>query len=197
MNFTLNPALSEDLVFQAQSFAHKAHDSIKQTRKYSGEPYWMHVDSVAQIVSEVSQDKNMIMAAYLHDVLEDVEPLDVTGFFQAHVIANSFGEKTLQLVWELTDHFPKTLRPGWNRAQRKAAETARIAVTSPQSKTIKLADIIDNTAGIVKHDPDFARVYLREVWDVLMVIKEGDAVLWEMARKQISTEAQKLGIILK
>ena len=58
----------------AKEFAHAAHDSIKQVRKYTGEPYWNHTDAVAEVVASVGGTEDMVMAAHLHDVLEDVTP---------------------------------------------------------------------------------------------------------------------------
>jgi hypothetical protein len=68
-----------------------------------------------------------------------------------------------------------------NRKARKALDRAHTAKASPAAKTIKLADLIDNTKSIVEHDPEFARVYLAEKAALLEVLKEGDQVLWAMA----------------
>lgn len=52
---------------------------------------------------------------------------------------------------------------------------------SPAAKTIKLADLIDNTRSIVERDPKFAQIYLAEKALLLEVLREGDATLWAMA----------------
>jgi hypothetical protein len=84
------------------------------------------------------------------------------------------------LVEQLTD----VSRPeDGNRAKRKAIDRAHTAKASPEAKTIKLADLIDNTRSIVELDPGFAKIYLVEKVLLLEVLQEGDAGLWEMARR--------------
>jgi hypothetical protein len=70
-----------------------------------------------------------------------------------------------------------------NRAKRKNMDREHIAKASLQAKTIKLADLIDNTRSIVEHDPKFAKVYLTEKALLLEVLREGDSFLWSMAHK--------------
>ncbi|HET8688145.1 MAG TPA: hypothetical protein VFM18_16035, partial [Methanosarcina sp.] len=53
---------------------------------------------------------------------------------------------------------------------------------SPQAKTIKLADLIDNTSSIVEHDKDFAKIYLAEKKLLLEVLHDGDMKLWLLAQ---------------
>ena len=36
-----------------------------------------------------------------------------------------------------------------------------------EAKLIKLADLIDNSPGIIRHDPEFARVWIPEKWAIL------------------------------
>jgi hypothetical protein len=57
-----------------------------------------------------------------------------------------------------------------NRAERKDAEARRLGRVSLEARVIKLADINDNTSSIVAHDPNFAKVYLREKAFVLAMI---------------------------
>jgi hypothetical protein len=72
-----------------------------------------------------------------------------------------------------------------NRAARKAIDLAHTAKASPAAKTIKLADLIDNTRSIVERDPDFAKVYLQEKARLLEVLQEGDPTLMAMAREYL------------
>jgi (p)ppGpp synthase/HD superfamily hydrolase len=178
----------------AKAFAHEAHDSINQKRKHTSEPYWVHTDAVAELVASVGGTEDMIIASHLHDVLEDVQPLDKTGIYQAHVIGGRFGENVLRLVWELTDVFTKAHRPAWNRKKRKEEEHKRVAGISVEAKTIKLADIINNTESIVAHDPDFAKVYLAEIMETLPVLSEGNSSLLNRAAMQSVAAFATLGI---
>lgn len=71
-----------------------------------------------------------------------------------------------------------------NRAARKAIDRAHTAQESAEVKTIKLANLIDNSHCIVARDPDFAKVYLAEKAALLEVLGEGegDPTLFAMAQ---------------
>ncbi len=94
-------------------------------------------------------------------------------------IRDAFGDLVADLVGDLTD----VSKPSdGNRAARKAIDRHHTELASPQAKTIKLADLIDNTRSIVQYDPDFAKVYLVEKALLLEVLREGDATLFEIAQ---------------
>jgi (p)ppGpp synthase/HD superfamily hydrolase len=177
---------------EAKAFAHEAHNRINHKRKYSGEPYWTHTDAVADIVASIGGTGEMIMAAHLHDILEDVTPKYPA--FSEGQIKVLFGEKVLQLVKELTDVYTKVDYPDLNRAQRHAKERERIDKISVEAKTIKLADLINNTASIVEHDKDFAKVYLKEKLELLPYLADGDSSLLQRASIQIMLGCIALGI---
>ncbi len=114
---------------KAKEFAEKAHASIDQKRKYTGEPYIVHPIEVAAIVATVTEDEAMIAAAYLHDTVEDTETT-------LEIIEMEFGSDIAALVEQLTD--VSRLEDG-NRAQRKALDLVHTSKASPRAKTIKLA----------------------------------------------------------
>ena len=64
-----------NLIAKAKLFAHNAHDSINQRRKYTDQPYWVHTDAVADTVAAYGGTATMVAAANLHDVLEDVSSI--------------------------------------------------------------------------------------------------------------------------
>ena len=68
--------------------AKEAHEG--QTRS-SGEPYIIHPVAVARILAEMHLDNETLMAALLHDVIEDTE---VTK----EELAAQFGETVAELV---------------------------------------------------------------------------------------------------
>ena len=147
-----------NLTNKAMTFAKAAHDSINHKRKYTNEPYWIHPERVAKIVASVCTDQAVIAAAWLHDVLEDVAPKNRD--YDEAAIKETFGEKVLTLVLEVTD--VSTLSDG-NRATRKAIEREHLAAASANGKLIKLADLIDNVEDLSKNDPNFANVFKKEV----------------------------------
>jgi (p)ppGpp synthase/HD superfamily hydrolase len=150
---------------EALEFARESHGS--QTRKYSHEPYIEHPKRIAEMVRSVPHTKAMICAAYLHDVVEDTP---VSG----EEIARRFGKEVARLVHELTDEFMKEKYPNLNRKERKKRETGRQAEMSPEAKTIKLADVIDNTRDIIKNDKDFASRYIPEMEALVEVLQGGN-----------------------
>ena len=167
----MNPAGLTPLEHRAQSYATRAHAAVEQVRKYTGEPYINHPAAVVELVRTVPHTPEMIAAAWLHDVVED------TGV-ELDDIAFHFGPQVAALVEMLTD----VSRPlDGNRAARKAIDCAHTAQASPEAKTIKLADLIDNSKSIMAHDPGFAKTYLKEKALLLEVLREGNADLWKAA----------------
>ena len=162
---------------EALEFATKAHGD--QMRKYSKEPYIEHPKRVAEIVRTVPHNSEMICAAYLHDVVEDT-PVEIEE------IEKKFGKKVAQLVHELTDEYMKINYPHLNRRARKDKEVERQADMSKDAKTIKLADVIDNTPDIVKNDPGFGRKYLYEMEKLTRVLVGGNKELFERARREVA-----------
>ncbi len=142
-----------DSIARAMAFGESAHQG--QKRKYTHDDYWVHPMAVAQLVKDKGGSDIMIIAALLHDTVEDTattlnDVKDYFGFFVA------------TLVEELTDVYTHEAYPDWNRAKRKSAEADRLATISDEAKLIKWCDLADNTRSIVEHDPGFAAVYLRE-----------------------------------
>ena len=159
------------LVQRAILFATEAHQG--QTRKYTGEPYIVHPLEVMEIVKTVSHTQEMLAAAVLHDVVEDT---DAT----LSDIWNEFGYKVRQLVADLTDI---SVPSDGNRKARKHLDLIHTAKALPQSKTVKLADLISNSKSITEHDPKFAKVYMKEKAALLKVLTEGDPTLYARAKK--------------
>jgi hypothetical protein len=60
-----------DLIAAPAAFATEAHERIDQRRKYTNQPYQEHLKAVAELVAEVTDDAEMIAAAWLHDTVED------------------------------------------------------------------------------------------------------------------------------
>lgn len=175
-----------DLVRKARRYATEAHSRINHRRKYSLEPYDVHLKDVADIVASVTDDAEMIAAAWLHDVVEDTP----ASFID---VEREFGHALAELVGELTD----VSRPSdGNRATRKAIDRARLAGVSRRAKTIKLADLIDNRRDVCGHDPEFARVYLTEMASLLEVLGDGDQTLYSRARTLLEKNSARLGLSL-
>ncbi len=175
-----------DLIERAKDYATMAHQRIDQRRKYSKQPYEVHLQAVATLVAGVTDDEEAIAAAWLHDTVEDT-PATLED------IEENFGQSVAELVEELTD----VSKPSdGNRAKRKALDRSYLAQASPRAKTVKLADLIDNCRDIARHDKRFAKVYLVEMGALLEVLGDGDEKLYQQASRLYTDHMQKLGLPL-
>lgn len=169
-----------DIIEDARRFAEYHHHG--QVRKYTGEPYANHLRAVADLVASVSGTPDMVAAAWLHDVIEDTD----VGWSE---LRRYFPDDVVEHVAYLTD----VSRPeDGNRAKRKAMDREWISQARPDTKTIKLADLIDNTQSIVEHDPEFARVYLREKAALLEVLRPGNSALYTVALKILRDSTSRM-----
>jgi guanosine-3',5'-bis(diphosphate) 3'-pyrophosphohydrolase len=175
-------------------FAEDGHKSINQVRKYNGEPYFNHCLEVANIVSSVNNEEDVLIAAATHDLEEDVAPLNPN--YNLSAITRFFGPIVAHFVLELTDVYTKEAYPQFNRAKRKSLERERIGQISNESKTIKLADLLSNTKSIVEHDKGFAITYIKEKLELLPYLQGGDLTLYVTAEAQANKAAQELDIRL-
>ncbi len=173
-----------ELVKQAREFATVAHQRINHRRKYTKQPYEVHLKSVAQIVASVTDDEEMIAAAWLHDTVEDTAATH-------YDIEQQFGKGVHDMVYALTDI---SKQGDGNRATRKGIDRAHLARASVRAKSVKLADLIDNLRDICKHDAKFAKVYLQEMSALLEVLGEGDEALLRRAGRELCRCSGKLGL---
>lgn len=159
-----------EMVERARVFSTAAHKAVGQLRKYTNEPYIVHPEEVARIVSAVpGATEEMIAAAWLHDVVEDTDVTVVD-------VWNEFGCVVASYVHWLTN--PSTKEDG-NRAVRKGIDREHIRNAPAEVKTIKLADLMSNCSSIMEHDVSFARVYLEEKRLMMEVLREGDSGLFK------------------
>ncbi len=83
-----NPQANTEDIVAAYKCAYNAHGSQK---RLSGEPYIIHPIAVAEILADMEMDNDTIIAALLHDVVED------TGYTSCD-ISERFGASVAELV---------------------------------------------------------------------------------------------------
>ncbi|GFO66670.1 hypothetical protein GMLC_02490 [Geomonas limicola] len=176
--------MTNDLIQRARLYATEMHERINQRRKYTHQPYPVHLKAVADLVAQVGCEPEVVAAAWLHDTVEDTP-----ATFEE--LERDFGKVVMTLVAELTDI--SRVSDG-NRAARKEIDRRHLAAASPRAKTVKLADIIDNTRDIARHDPRFARTYLPEMFQLLEVLTEGNTKLYQKAQRAVTECARSLGL---
>ena len=164
------------VVQRAADYARAAHESIDQRRKFTNKPYIVHPTAVAEIVTSITDDTDMICAAWLHDVVEDT-PRTLAQ------IEDEFGKPIATLVAELTNIAADSQG---NRAKRAEINRTHTGGISRHAKTIKLADVIDNLTGIINNetgniDTEWAEDYVSEKALLLTVLGEGSPLLFDHA----------------
>lgn len=179
-------------LLRARDFFREAHDSIGQKRKYDLSPYWTHTERVAGLVSQVINDEDVIIAALGHDSQEDVLP--VNPKYNSDLITKEFGENVTSLILQLTDVYTKESYPQFNRAKRKLLEAQRLGTITPEGKSLKICDLIDNTTDILSHDRGFGIQYLKEKEMILPYLKEGNQTLFLRAVGQLNENKRILNI---
>jgi (p)ppGpp synthase/HD superfamily hydrolase len=180
-----------DLISQVKEFARQSHGD--QQRKFANEPYINHPIRVMETCKEYTKNEAILIAALLHDVLEDTEV--TRGHlkdFLLPIAGQAITTNAIKLVEELTDVYTKKAFPQWNRRKRKSMESARLKLTSPDSQTVKYADIIDNSLELSGAEPDFKKLFLHECRALLKVLTRGDQKLYKTAVETIETCIRKL-----
>lgn len=156
----MDPCYSER-VDDALSLACDSFRSIR--RKGSGVPYLSHLLAVAALVAEHGGDEDQIIAALLHDVLEDIRHIEESD------LEVRFGPRVSGFVVALSDTtvFPK---PPW--LERKQAYLAKLRSESPELKLISSADKLHNATSILRDHG----IVGEEIWDRFTASREQN--LW-------------------
>lgn len=151
----LEPSQVEQII-EAYRVAKSAHEG--QFRS-SGEPYVTHPVAVCQILADMHLDHETLMAALLHDVIEDTE---VTQ----EELAAQFGEA----VGELVEGVSKLDKLKFRNHQEAQAENFRkmmmAMVQDLRVILIKLADRTHNMRTLGSLRPDKRRRISRETLDI-------------------------------
>lgn len=144
------------LIWDAYRFADLAHHGV--VRK-TGEPYITHPVSVACILAELHMDTPTILAALLHDVVEDTEITSVE-------IGEQFGNQ----VAELVDGVTKLDKIEFQSASQAQAENFRKMLLAMSQDVrvilVKLADRLHNMQTIDAMKSDSRRRIARETLDI-------------------------------
>ena len=128
------PSADSDLIRRAYHYSEWAHR--EQSRK-SGDPYFVHPASVAQIIADLKLDTASVCAGLLHDVVEDT-PSTLTD------ISRDFGEEIATLV----DGVTKLGKINFTSKEDRQAESFRKMVVAMAKDIrvllVKLCDRLDN-----------------------------------------------------
>ena len=166
-----------NLVRRAYFYAEQAHDG--QTRR-SGEPYVTHPLAVASILADMRMDHQSLMAAMLHDVIED------TGIPKEALIAQ-FGDTVADLV----DGVSKLTQMNFEtKAEAQAENFQKMALAMAQDIRVilvKLADRLHNMRTLGALKPEKSRRISRETLEIYAPIAN------RLGMHNLSTEFEDLG----
>nr|MBA2731065.1 bifunctional (p)ppGpp synthetase/guanosine-3',5'-bis(diphosphate) 3'-pyrophosphohydrolase [Euzebyaceae bacterium] len=133
-----SPKVDVKAVLRAYEVADRAHEGQKRR---SGEPYIVHPLGVAELLAELGMDTPTIVAALLHDVVEDTE-------MSVDNVAAEFGAQAAALV----DGVTKLDRIQTSSKEEQQAESLRKMLIAMASDArvllIKLADRLHNMITI-------------------------------------------------
>jgi (p)ppGpp synthetase, RelA/SpoT family len=154
-----------------------AHDG--QTRK-SGEPYITHPVAVAQVLAELGLDAETIIAAILHDTLEDTQ-------LSRDELAGAFGET----VAELVDGVTKLDKMRFSSRAEADAESFRKMLLAMARDLrvilIKLSDRLHNMRTLGAKDGASRRRIARETLEIYAPIAQ------RLGMNKFKAELQDLG----
>lgn len=159
LKLIIDPYLSVsevEKVLAACDFADLAHTGI--TRK-SGEPYILHPIAVICILANMRLDAETLMAALLHDVIEDTQ-------YTKEDIIEKFGLTVAELVDGVTK-----LSQSSDKEYNKAASFRKIlqaTLQDPRVIIIKLADRYHNMTTLGALRPDKRARIAQETFDIFV-----------------------------
>lgn len=127
------------MIDDAVEFATKAHEG--QFRKGTRRPYIVHPIEVADIVSTMTRDEEVICAAVLHDTIEDCSGIT------RDVLKLRFGERVADMVSQESEDKSQT----WE--ERKGNTITRLKEACREVQMIGLADKLSNMRDIDRDYP--------------------------------------------
>jgi (p)ppGpp synthase/HD superfamily hydrolase len=124
---------------RAFQFAFKMHSG--QARKASTIPYIAHLMGVASLVLEAGGDEDLVIAALLHDVVEDCGGAPILAR-----VRKQFGVRVAKVVEGCTDadSYPK---PPWR--ERKERYLAHLKDADAETRLVSAADKLNNIRSIL------------------------------------------------
>ena len=130
-----------DIVDKAIILAVKAHGGA--VRKGTNLPYIVHPLESCAIAASITDDKEIIAAAVLHDVIEDSE-------FTKEDLLKEFGERVANLVCSDTENKMRDMSAEKSWKLRKQATLDFLDKTTNEEQIICIADKLSNMRAIYR-----------------------------------------------
>ncbi len=165
------------MVLRAYEVGDSAHEG--QVRR-SGEPYILHPVAVARILAGMRMDHQTLVAAILHDTIEDTELTE-------EALVDEFGEEVGKLVDGVTKLDKMKFR---TRAEADAESFRKLLLAMSRDLRvifIKLADRLHNMRTISHMSPASRRRVSRETLEIYAPIAE------RLGMNALKSELEELG----
>lgn len=166
---------------QAYFLALAAH---KGQKRHTGEPYITHPVAVACLLADMRLDAQTIMAALLHDVIEDTS-------IEKTTLAEKFGE----VVAELVDGVSKLTQIEFvSRAEAQAENFGKMLLAMSRDIRviiIKLADRLHNMRTLSSLPPDKRKRVAQETLDIFAPMAK------RLGMRDLSVELEELSFMLR
>lgn len=159
--------MDEILLVEARQLAIERHG----LQMYGDKPYVVHLDAVVAVLRQAGRPLIELVAAYLHDVLEDTDTSE-------EELRQRFGEEVLALVIAVTGR-------GQNRKERKADTLAKLTVHK-KAVNLKLGDRYCNMRQCYEdQNQALFCMYLKELPDYRHLFEQADETLWALMQELV------------
>lgn len=123
----------------AKEFAYNAHKG--QTRKGKSIPFTNHLDDVVSILTELTDDDNLISAGWLHDTVEDTD-------ISLDEIYDKFGNKIGKYVEIETEDKMRDIREQESWMARKTKQINQFKTLNDDEKDVYFVTFSDKLANL-------------------------------------------------
>ncbi len=156
-NIIKNRSVTErQALIDACNWAEETH----QSRTYAGKPYLVHVITVANILAQLGMDTEVLIAAILHDVSDNINLYEIEKRFGSTVMQLVDGVAKMKFIEEINSQINTNEQTERLRKMLLAmAEDIRVVL-------IKLADRLDNMRTLGHHSIEKQQRIARETLEL-------------------------------
>ncbi len=135
-------------------------EEIHQSRTYAGKPYLVHVITVTNILAQLGMDTDVLIAAILHDAIDNIDLYEIKKRFGSTVMQLVDGVAKMKLIEELNSQINTNEQTERLRKMLLAmAKDIRVVL-------IKLADRLDNMRTLRYHSKEKQQRIARETLEL-------------------------------
>ncbi len=164
-------------ISRAYTFGAHAHEG---QRRASGEPYIEHPVAVASILADMHMDHETLIAAMLHDVIEDTA-------VRKDQIRHEFGKEVAEIVDGLSKLTQVELESHAEQQARNFQKMLMAMASDIRVIVVKLADRLHNMRTLAALPPAKRRAIARETLEIYAPIAQ------RLGMNQIRLELEDLG----